>query len=103
MTDATEWDFSEDAAPELGEGDPAAGATDAYHAERIVEALLFASPEPMSEQALAARLPNGLPSYLRHDLRICVLAPVMRFCTRRASRRRRERISASRRQQSLIE
>lgn len=59
MTDATELDFAEDAAPERGEGDPAAGATDAYHAERVVEALLFASPEPMSEQALAARLPAG--------------------------------------------
>jgi len=38
---------------------PAEGDTDAYHAERIVEALLFASPGPMSEAAMAARLPAG--------------------------------------------
>jgi len=47
---------AETAAREGAGGEP---DTDAYHAERIVEALLFASPAPMAEAALAARLPAG--------------------------------------------
>lgn len=51
---------ADDAGEEEGEGGaPAPDPADAETAPRLLEAILFASAEPLSERALAARLPDG--------------------------------------------
>jgi segregation and condensation protein B len=41
-------------------GEPSDAERDQEHALRLIEALLFASPEPLTEAQLASRLPEGM-------------------------------------------
>jgi segregation and condensation protein B len=56
--------------PHLVAGDEAGSSVETLRIVRIVEAMIFASSEPVSERALAARLPEGIDlAQLLEDIR----------------------------------